>query len=268
MELVRARARARRARRDDLRRRPDGARLVPLRADRRGRRGGCAARPRAGRTCCARRSSRTAPTCASPVRAAADGPYVARPRPLRCGAAPPGFGQPPPRPTAHAPRPPRSPVRDACDRIAASPPGWDCARSAATPPSRRDILPAKNFAARAGRWSAAHRKTAIFGWLAFVVVAFVIGGKVGTTDARPRRTWASATPAAPRRSSTRPSPRSPASRSSSRARPRRRRTRPSAPPSATSSGALEANRRRPQRQVALRQGQPGPDLARTVSRPS
>ena len=41
-------------------------------------------------------------------------------------------------------------------------------------------MPAKNFAARAGRWSAAHRKTAIFGWLAFVIAAFVIGGKVGT----------------------------------------------------------------------------------------
>ena len=30
----------------------------------------------------------------------------------------------------------------------------------------------KNIAARAGRWSAAHRKTAIFGWLAFVIIAF------------------------------------------------------------------------------------------------
>ncbi len=28
-----------------------------------------------------------------------------------------------------------------------------------------------NFAARAGRWSAQHRKKAIFGWLAFVIVA-------------------------------------------------------------------------------------------------
>jgi RND superfamily putative drug exporter len=37
----------------------------------------------------------------------------------------------------------------------------------------------KTFAARAGRWSAQHRKTAIFGWLAFVLVAFVIGGVVG-----------------------------------------------------------------------------------------
>ena len=30
----------------------------------------------------------------------------------------------------------------------------------------------KGIAARAGRWSAAHRKTAIFGWLAFVIIAF------------------------------------------------------------------------------------------------
>jgi RND superfamily putative drug exporter len=33
-----------------------------------------------------------------------------------------------------------------------------------------------------GRWSARHRKTAIFGWLAFVVVAFVLGGMVGTKN--------------------------------------------------------------------------------------
>ena len=33
----------------------------------------------------------------------------------------------------------------------------------------------KNVAARMGRWSASHRKTAIFGWLAFVVAAFAIG---------------------------------------------------------------------------------------------
>ena len=32
-----------------------------------------------------------------------------------------------------------------------------------------------NIAARMGRWSAAHRKTAIFGWLAFVVAAFAVG---------------------------------------------------------------------------------------------
>src|SRR5918992_3270998 len=38
----------------------------------------------------------------------------------------------------------------------------------------------RNIAARAGRWSAQHRKTAILGWIAFVVIAFMIGGKVGT----------------------------------------------------------------------------------------
>src|ERR1700710_2082989 len=38
----------------------------------------------------------------------------------------------------------------------------------------------QNFAARAGRWSAQHRKTAVFGWLAFVIVATLIGGNLGT----------------------------------------------------------------------------------------
>src|ERR671915_417823 len=37
-----------------------------------------------------------------------------------------------------------------------------------------------NIAARMGRWSASHRKIAIFGWLAFVIASFVIGGAVGT----------------------------------------------------------------------------------------
>jgi uncharacterized membrane protein YdfJ with MMPL/SSD domain len=44
----------------------------------------------------------------------------------------------------------------------------------------------RNLAARAGRWSAQHRKKAILGWLAFVIVAVFIGGSVGTrtlTDA-------------------------------------------------------------------------------------
>ena len=36
-----------------------------------------------------------------------------------------------------------------------------------------------NFAARMGRWSANHWKTAVFGWLAFVIAAFVIGNAVG-----------------------------------------------------------------------------------------
>jgi uncharacterized membrane protein YdfJ with MMPL/SSD domain len=37
-----------------------------------------------------------------------------------------------------------------------------------------------NLAARAGRWSAQHRKKAILGWLAFVILAVFIGGSVGT----------------------------------------------------------------------------------------
>ena len=37
-----------------------------------------------------------------------------------------------------------------------------------------------NIAARMGRWSASHWKTAVFGWLAFVVAALAIGSVVGT----------------------------------------------------------------------------------------
>jgi uncharacterized membrane protein YdfJ with MMPL/SSD domain len=36
-----------------------------------------------------------------------------------------------------------------------------------------------NVAARMGRWSAAHRKAAIFGWLAFVIVAVALGTGAG-----------------------------------------------------------------------------------------
>ena len=41
-------------------------------------------------------------------------------------------------------------------------------------------MPKRNLAARAGHWSARHRKLAIGGWLAFVVLAFVLGGAIGT----------------------------------------------------------------------------------------
>ena len=37
----------------------------------------------------------------------------------------------------------------------------------------------RNLAACMGRWSASHRRTAIFGWLAFVIAAIVIGTAVG-----------------------------------------------------------------------------------------
>jgi uncharacterized membrane protein YdfJ with MMPL/SSD domain len=44
-----------------------------------------------------------------------------------------------------------------------------------------------NLAARTGRWSALHWKAATFGWLAFVLVAFGVGGLVGTKDADPNK---------------------------------------------------------------------------------
>src|SRR6476619_1909812 len=37
-----------------------------------------------------------------------------------------------------------------------------------------------NLAARMGRWSAQHRKAAIFGWFGFVFVAFALGTVTGT----------------------------------------------------------------------------------------
>jgi uncharacterized membrane protein YdfJ with MMPL/SSD domain len=42
-----------------------------------------------------------------------------------------------------------------------------------------------NLAARMGRWSAAHWKTATFGWLALVVVAFAVGNLVTTKNVNP-----------------------------------------------------------------------------------
>jgi uncharacterized membrane protein YdfJ with MMPL/SSD domain len=53
------------------------------------------------------------------------------------------------------------------------------------PPERPSAPPRgprrpQHLAARMGRWSAAHWKTATFGWLAFVVIAFAIGLQLGT----------------------------------------------------------------------------------------
>jgi uncharacterized membrane protein YdfJ with MMPL/SSD domain len=39
-----------------------------------------------------------------------------------------------------------------------------------------------NLAARMGRWSASHWKTAVFGWLVFVVAAFMLGNMIGTKN--------------------------------------------------------------------------------------
>ncbi len=49
----------------------------------------------------------------------------------------------------------------------------------------RHARPHSNLAARMGRWSAHHWKTATFGWLAFVVVAFGLGGLVGVKNVDP-----------------------------------------------------------------------------------
>jgi uncharacterized membrane protein YdfJ with MMPL/SSD domain len=42
-----------------------------------------------------------------------------------------------------------------------------------------------HLAARAGRWSAQHRRWAILGWVAFVVLATIGGGMIGTTQLKP-----------------------------------------------------------------------------------
>src|SRR5437764_4147605 len=60
--------------------------------------------------------------------------------------------------------------------------GW---RHVQHPTSRRIDMSANrdagaSLAARAGRWSAQHRKKAIWGWLAFAFIAFAIGSAVGT----------------------------------------------------------------------------------------
>ena len=60
----------------------------------------------------------------------------------------------------------------------------------------------KSFAARMGRWSASHWKTATFGWLAFVIVVVRHGHRRAHADDRARRTLLSARPARPTRSST------------------------------------------------------------------
>jgi uncharacterized membrane protein YdfJ with MMPL/SSD domain len=45
----------------------------------------------------------------------------------------------------------------------------------------------RNLAARMGSWSASHWKTATFGWLALVLLAFAVGGQVGMKQADPNR---------------------------------------------------------------------------------
>jgi len=55
---------------------------------------------------------------------------------------------------------------------------------------RNQMHASSNIAARAGRWSARHRKTAIVGWLVFVIAAFMVGKSIGTENVDPASTGA------------------------------------------------------------------------------
>src|SRR3954447_23471018 len=44
-----------------------------------------------------------------------------------------------------------------------------------------------NLAARVGRWSAGHWKTATFAWFGFVIIAFAVGSQAGTKTLDPNR---------------------------------------------------------------------------------
>ena len=107
-----------------------------------------------------------------------------------------------------------------------------------------------NLAGRMGRWSAQHRKIAIFGWLAFVVVAFALGivSRHDADRAGHLRAWAS--PAVSTgfsmRASSSPRARSCSSRarrSTSRIRPSRRRSRMSSRGSRRSTSSRTSARR-------------------------
>src|SRR5215210_4512988 len=43
-------------------------------------------------------------------------------------------------------------------------------------------MKSRNLAASVGRWSAQHRRTAVLGWIVFVVLASVVGGRIGLNE--------------------------------------------------------------------------------------
>jgi uncharacterized membrane protein YdfJ with MMPL/SSD domain len=59
------------------------------------------------------------------------------------------------------------------------PPGWIIGWSGL---KREVVVDDTNLAGRAGRWSASHWKRAAFGWIAFAVLAVVVGSAVGTME--------------------------------------------------------------------------------------
>ena len=82
------------------------------------------------------------------------------------------------------------------------------------------MQPSRNIAARAGRWSARHRKTAVLGWIAFVVAGLHGRPEPRHEDPHARAVRAWATPGQRRQDRRRtPTPTGSTRRSSSRARP-------------------------------------------------
>src|SRR5688572_7545242 len=69
--------------------------------------------------------------------------------------------------------------------MGARPGRWESGPVLPARPFPRSPMQPRNFAARVGRWSATHRKTAVIGWILFVVLATVVGGKVGQKNLEP-----------------------------------------------------------------------------------
>src|SRR3954463_5164737 len=116
--------------------------------------------PPLGRTHEARREARDLGRCCLPR--------------LLLGPAPGGRVRPPLRAAA-----PASP-RDACLPPARFERTLGGCRQSLRPLKEHKLLhQSRSLAARAGRWSAQHRKTAVLGWILFVVLATVVGGRVG-----------------------------------------------------------------------------------------
>src|SRR4051794_5728440 len=96
-----------------------------------------------------------------------------------------------PRPSRHGREVRTTPPSDACPPHGRA---WRPGRGLKTstrPKGRRSPMTplgkSKHVAARMGRWSASHWKTATFGWLAFVVAAFAIGNVLGTKTLDPNK---------------------------------------------------------------------------------
>ena len=131
-----------------------------------------------------------------------------------------------------------------------------------TPQDRKaGNLPHSNLAARAGRWSAQHRKTAVFGWLAFVVDRVRHRRHGRHQDPRSRGAGQRLLARRPTRPAPTRSPKEASESSSSRPRATPRPpTRRSAPRSTTSPHGSTRAEERHRRRVPARQGQRGPDL--------